>query len=243
MIQPKGYLKLWRELMIKPIWLNSTPEQKTILITLLAMANFKEKQWEWEGKKFTVKPGQFITSANSIIENCGVGVTRQNVRTALARFEKLEFLTMQSTKTGMLITIENWALYQGDDCTANQDTNQDLTNTQPTANQQLTTREECKESKKDKKDIYTQEFEQFYSIYPRPQAKQDTYKNWSKRIKEHSIDYIMQCTEHYLDYYNTLPDNKKEFAYASNNFLGQKAYYKDYERPVLRKIVNNDWRL
>ena len=144
MIQPIGYLKLWREIATKPIWLNSTPEQKTILITLLMMANWKGKQWEWQGNKFNAEPGQFVTSAKSIIENCGLGITRQNVRTALKRFEKLDFLTYTSTKTGVLITIANWGVYQCDEEKPNQDTNQHLTNTQPTPNQDLTTIEEGK---------------------------------------------------------------------------------------------------
>ena len=39
-----GWIRVHRELLDKPIWLNSTPEQKTILITLLLMANFKENE-------------------------------------------------------------------------------------------------------------------------------------------------------------------------------------------------------
>lgn len=152
-IQPVGYLKLWRELLTKPIWLNSTPEQKSILIALLSMANFNPKQWEWKGEKFEVKPGQFVTSIQSIVDCCGKGVTPQNVRTALKRFEKLEFLTNESTKTGRLITIENWALYQSDE--KNQQSNQqspnkELTKTQQRANKELTPREEGNKDKKDK---------------------------------------------------------------------------------------------
>jgi hypothetical protein len=86
-----GYIKIWRELFIKPIWINSTPEQKTILITLLSMANFQENEWEWKGEKYKCKPGQFVTSLESITKACGKGVTIQNVKTAIKRFEKLIF--------------------------------------------------------------------------------------------------------------------------------------------------------
>jgi hypothetical protein len=152
MVKPIGYFKLWRELLTKPIWLNSTPEQKTILITLLSMANFDAREWEWKGEKYKVERGQFITSASSIIENCGQGITRQNVRTALKRFEKLEFLTYESTKKGMLITIVNWGLYQGNCDEPNQEPNQGVTKTQPRGNQRVTTKEEIKKDKKDKND-------------------------------------------------------------------------------------------
>lgn len=112
MIQPTGYLKLHRELYHKPIWKQSTPEQKVVLMTLLAMAWFKPNEWEWKGKKFKTVPGQFITSLDSIVIDCGKGISIQNVRSSLKRFEKLEFLTNESTKTGRLITIANWSVYQ-----------------------------------------------------------------------------------------------------------------------------------
>lgn len=153
MIQPVGYLKLWREMATKPIWLKSTPEQKTILITLMMMVNFKPNKWEWKGEQFEVKAGQVITSLESIVENCGKGITTQNVRTALNRFEKLGFLTNESTKTGRLITVENWEVYQCDEESQQsyqQTANKDLTNSQQRLNKQLTPIEERKEGDKEK---------------------------------------------------------------------------------------------
>jgi len=148
MIRPTGYFKIWRSLYSKPIWLNSTLEQQVILLTLMAMANFGPKQWEWEGKQFDVKPGQFITSLNSIKENSGNNVSIQNIRTALKRFEKLDFLTNQSTKTGRLLTLANWGEYQRETSEANIAPNKDLTKTSQRPNKDLTTREEGKEGKK-----------------------------------------------------------------------------------------------
>ena len=108
----KGWISLHRQLLDKPIWKKSTPEQKAILITLLLMANHEETEWEWNGEKFKVKPGQMVTSLDSITREAGKGITVQNVRTALKKFERYEFLTNKSTKTGRLITIVNWELYQ-----------------------------------------------------------------------------------------------------------------------------------
>ena len=129
-----GWLRLHRELINKPIWLNSTPEQKTILITLLSMANFKDNEWEWNGNKFNVSKGQLVTSLDGIVKHCGIGVTIQNVRTALKRFEKLGFLTNESTKSGRLITIVNWSVYQTDSIESNKESNSCLTNDQQTLN-------------------------------------------------------------------------------------------------------------
>lgn len=134
-----GWVKLHRDLLDKPIWTCSTIEQKVILITILLMANHKEKEWEWKGEKFICKAGQFVTSASSIAKNAGIGISRQNIRTALARFEKYEFLTIESTNKNSLITICNWESYQSEPDVDNQQTNQRLTSNQPTPNQRLTT--------------------------------------------------------------------------------------------------------
>ncbi|MFD2133311.1 Replication protein O [Pseudogracilibacillus auburnensis] len=108
----QGWIKLHRELINKPIWTESSPEQKAILITLLLMANHDEKQWEWKGKKYVAKPGQFVTSLNSIVKMAGIGISIRNVRTALHRFEKYGFLTNESTNRNRLITIVNWGVFQ-----------------------------------------------------------------------------------------------------------------------------------
>ncbi|WP_222705389.1 hypothetical protein [Bacillus testis] len=124
--------------MDKPIWFESTPEQKTIFITLLMMANHQGKEWEWQGEKYTADPGQFITSLDSIVKNCGKGITIQNVRTALKRFEKYGFLTNQSTNKSRLITIVNWGIYQSLDAEANKQPTKQLTSNQQAINKELT---------------------------------------------------------------------------------------------------------
>ncbi len=83
-----GWIKLHRCLLDKPIWSCSSTEQRVILITILMLANHTEKQWEWKGKKFICRAGQFITSSTKLASIAGV--TRQNVRTALKRFRDYE---------------------------------------------------------------------------------------------------------------------------------------------------------
>lgn len=146
----EGWIKLYRCLLEKAIWTSSTPEQKVILITLLTMANHEEKEWEWQGKQFKADPGQFVTSLNSIVEKCGKGITTQNVRSALAKFKKYDFLTYQSTKTGRLITIVNWGLYQDKNISTNKATNKEVTKSQQSTNKEVTTNKNDKNDKNDK---------------------------------------------------------------------------------------------
>ena len=155
-----GWIKLYRELGDKPIWLESTSDQRSVLIALLMMVNYEPNKWEWQGKQYECMPGQVITSLPKIAERSGKGVSIQNVRTALKRFEKLGFLTDESTNKNRLITIVNWVIYQGSDDEPNRQTNKQLTGNQQAANRQLTAIKNIrtKEGKnKELKDIVEQE--------------------------------------------------------------------------------------
>lgn len=147
-----NWIKIYRSLLSDPLWQLSTPEQKSILITVLLMANYTPTQWEWKGEKFECQPGQFITSLERIAAACGKGIKTQNVRTALARFEKLKFLTNESTKTGRLITICKWESYQVVFEEPNKEPNKDLTKTSQRPNKDLTTNKNNKEEKNINKD-------------------------------------------------------------------------------------------
>ena len=135
----QGWIKLHRELIDKAIWKTSTPEQKIILITLLLMANHEENEWEWNGERYKVQPGQMITSLKSIAEACGDGVTIRNVRTSINRFEKYGFLTNQSTNKNRLITIVNYTKYQGNEYQPDKATDKQLTSNRQATDKQLTT--------------------------------------------------------------------------------------------------------
>ena len=133
-----GWIKLHRRLKEKPIWTASNCLQKALLVTLLLLANHKENEWEWRGKPFRAKPGQFVTSVPKLMEEIGKEATEQKVRTALERFKKYEFITDESTKTGRLITIVNWGQYQSSEEVDNGRLNGRITDEQRTDNGQVT---------------------------------------------------------------------------------------------------------
>lgn len=209
-----GWVKLHRALMEKAIWLESTPEQKTILITLLMMANHEGREWEWQGKQFKAKPGQFVTSLPSLVQKCGKGITVQNVRTALKRFEKYEFLTDQSTGTGRLITIVNWGFYQGVEQETNIPSNSHLTDDQQTPNRHLTSNKNDKNDKNDKK---------LNNDYNNAISKEDDVFNFyqnnfgviSSRTSEEILYWIGDMNEELvLEALKRTNDQKKQWNYA-----------------------------
>ena len=223
MIKPIGHFRVWRELYTKPIWLNSTLEQQVILMTLMAMANWKENQWEWEGSKYDLKPGQFITSTKSIIENSGNNVTTQNVRTALKRFEKLEFLTNQSTKRGRLITLVNWQDYQYIEEKGNRATSRHLTESQPTPNRELTTIEEGnKERRKESNNKHTEIFNHWITknIIQHSKITENMEKAMDKALKNYSLEVIKESISVYAEAYHS--DYFYQYKHSLEDFLKQK---------------------
>lgn len=180
------WVKLYRNLLEKPIWKQSTPEQKTILITLIMMVNYTASEWEWEGKIFACEPGQIVTSLESITQKSGKGISIQNVRTALKRFEKLGFLTDESTKSGRLITVENWGKYQGVDVEPNKEPNRSLTKSQQTANKGLTPKKERKKGKKGRKE------EIYKSVPPELHGVIDDFLEMRKQIKSPATERALE---------------------------------------------------
>lgn len=108
----QGWIKLYRCLLDDPVWQCGTAEQKVILVTLLLMANHAERKWQWQGRPFVCKPGQMITSLKSIQQKCGKKISIRKIQLALIRFERMGFLSKQTSKTNTLLTICNWAVYQ-----------------------------------------------------------------------------------------------------------------------------------
>jgi len=244
MVNRIGYFKTWRELFTKPIWLNSSPEHCKILFTLLAMANFNSKEWIWKGEKFVADKGQFITSLDSIKENCGKGIEIQNIRSAIKKFEKLGFLTNESTKTGRLITIVNWDTYQQTENITNIDSNKEPTKSQQRTNKELTPREEGKKVKKVISNTYTDDFEEFYRIYPNPFNKEQTFKNYKNLLKTETKDTILKAADNYIKYLKDNNKDDKQYYTRSTNFIGNKQEYKgyiDYEPTVVEVI--NPWKV
>lgn len=206
-----GFVQLHRELMEKPIWTGSTAEQKVVLITLLMMANFKEKQWEWEGKKFQANPGQFVTSLDKIVEKCGKGITVQNVRSALLRFEKLEFLTNESTKTGRLITIVNWHLYQSKKET--QQSNQQRPNKEPTP---------IEKGNKENKEKHIADIEEIRKVLPKEMTK--VFKSRQKlidAIKSHGKEKLIEC----INNYDKSVQDKRKAGFKDLQYMNESTFW------------------
>lgn len=180
-----GWIKLHRCLLDKAVWqLNDA--QRIVFFTILLLANHEGKQWLWMGKQFNADPGQFVTSLPRLAKTARVSV--QSVRTALDNLKKLDFLTYQSTDTGRLITVNNWALYQRKE---NKSTDQPTGEQQPANSLPTPTKNDNNGKEKS-----IDRFEEFWSENPNKISKQDCIKLWVK-IKPEERDAVIDGIKRY----------------------------------------------
>ena len=132
----EGYIKLFRSLLDWEWY--SDINTRLVFIHLLLNANWEESGF----KGIDIPKGGLVIGRKQLAES--VGISEQSVRTALEHLKSTNEITIKSTNKFSVITIVNWEKYQ---CVREELTNEstnNLTNNQPTTNQQLTTEEEYK---------------------------------------------------------------------------------------------------
>ena len=107
-----NWIKLYRKMIDDPIFVNSTGPQVKVLMTVMFLAAWTPKKWDVLGHEFTIQPGEVFISAYELARRAGDDVSRDVVRKALVRFEKMGFWTLKRTRRGVLIRLVNWRKYQ-----------------------------------------------------------------------------------------------------------------------------------
>lgn len=188
-----GWLKLHRKLLDSNMYKSLNSKQRDVLFSCLMLTNHAENEWEFNKQIFKCKPGQFVTSLDSIAKNCGSDVKVQSVRTALLKLEKWGFLTNESTKTGRLITICKWDTYQQEEKQANKATNRKPTKSQQRANKDLTTNKNVKNdnNEKNEKELIYRAFAHL-SI-----SKEENQKLIELGYRQNEIDNIYDSIENF----------------------------------------------
>lgn len=130
-----GFIKLHRGL-LEWGWYKDANTMR-VFMDILLNANYHDGEYMGH----PIKAGQCVIGRKALSER--LGISEQSVRTALSHLKSTGEITIKTTNKFSVATVENWAKYQiGESETnqqINQQTNQQLTNNQPTTNQQLTT--------------------------------------------------------------------------------------------------------
>ena len=135
-----GYIKLHRQL-LEWEWYKDMNTFK-VFIHLLLIANIKDTKYMGQ----VIKRGSKIIKESVLGEE--LGLTRQEVRTAIGKLIGSGEIIKKSTNKFTVISIANYEVYQGCKSEEQPTINQQSTNEQPTTNQQSTSiEEELKELK------------------------------------------------------------------------------------------------
>ena len=110
-----GWIKLNKKI-LKWGWYSDVNVKITFL-HLLLVANYEEG--EYLGQK--IKRGQAVIGLG--VTSKKIGISIQNLRTALEKLEKSGEITRKSTNKFTLVTIENYNKYQGSETVSNNSTN------------------------------------------------------------------------------------------------------------------------
>lgn len=213
-----GYIKLHRKI-TEWEWYSDANTFR-VFIHLLLNANYSHNKWQG----IPLNPGQRITSSDRIAED--LKLSRQNVRTAINHLKSTGEITVQSTNKFLLVTIENWASYQGSVEESTSNPTSKLTNDQPATNQQLTTNKKDKKEKKNKNEEYSSDFEIFWNHYPRKEEKTAAFKCWLARTKEgHFFEELVNAAKNYS---TTVAGSEKRFIKLAKTFIGPNKPFLDY---------------
>lgn len=143
----EGFAKIQRQI-IKWEWYQDSLVSR-VFFHLMLLANHSGKNW----KGIPIKRGQLITSRDQLSKE--LGLTVQRIRTALNKLKSTHEITIETTNTYHLITLNRYTVYNKTKEESNQDINQDanfpLTNEHPTDNQRITTTKNVKKEKNEKK--------------------------------------------------------------------------------------------
>jgi hypothetical protein len=135
----RGYVKLWRVSVDKPIFQNAGLWQ---FATWCLMKATHKKITQLVGfQEVELEPGQFVFGRDAAASQ--LSSTPQKIRTCVKSLVNIGFLTIKSTNKYSIITIVNWDTYQPDEIISTSKP----TSSQPTNNQQITTNKNNKNNK------------------------------------------------------------------------------------------------
>ena len=132
----EGWIRLYRQLLRSETWRALNNDQRVLLVTCLLKATHAPHQIEFGGKVLTLDPGQFVTSRETLMNECNL--TARKTRTALKKLAKWQFLANETTNHGSTITVVNWANYQSSGTEGGQPGDQRPTSERPTDGQPAT---------------------------------------------------------------------------------------------------------
>ena len=135
-----GWIKLHRKLLENPIVMKDA-DHLAVWVYLLLNATSREYETVFGGKPYVLKPGQLITGRKKIEKE--TLINEHKVNRILKLFKHAQLIEQQTKRYGSVISIVKWHDYQSGE--------QQVSNKRATSEQQVSTIQEYKNIKNEKK--------------------------------------------------------------------------------------------
>lgn len=195
-----GWIKLHRKMLDNPVVMKDA-DHLAVWTYLLLNATHEDYPTLFGGKKITLKPGQLITGRQKIARE--MKLNEHKVDRILKAFKSEQQIEQQSERYGRLITIVSWDEYQQSE----QQTEQQVSNERATSEQRVSTIQEDKEHKNNKKNNNIRAYGEFQNVM----LTDDEYtklvekfpRDYQERIENLST-YLKSKGRRYKDHYATI---------------------------------------
>lgn len=106
----EGWIKLYRQLAEKQIWLEQPFSKGQAWVDILLMVNHKPGEAVVGNTTIAVQPGQRVTSIKQLSDRWGW--SRKKTKSFLTLLERAGMLAHKSTTKYTVLTVKNWSNFQ-----------------------------------------------------------------------------------------------------------------------------------
>lgn len=208
--------------------------------------NHSDKKVEIEGELIECSRGQSLNSMQTWADVFGKGWTRQKVRTFFKLLEKDQKVNQQGLRKTTKLSVCNYDSYQSNQPRDNQQTNQEITNRQPTDNQEITTNNNVNNNNNEIKEPLDVKFDPKKYVDSIDWIDKDLWIEWidnKRRVKASVTERALKANVKKLEGFGkdksnaiielALEKNWKDFYVESNDLFGN-ANKHELEGQVIR---------
>lgn len=194
-----GWVKMHRKIRDTQIWDDKEPfDRRSAWMDLVMMVNHEDKDIIFNGKPFTVKRGQRITSIRGLAERWHWSVNR--TKRYLSLLEQLEMIHTDRNTHRTLLTLINYGVYQGEGFTdehTNEHTDEhtdeytdEYTDGLQTRNKRMN-KKMNKNEKNEKKSIYGE----YAHVKLTDQEREKLINDYGQQMADDSIQFLDEYIE------------------------------------------------
>ena len=206
-----GWIKLHRKIQDNPIW--DKPEQLRAWIDLLLMATHKERTKFINGEEVILEQGEVDASFRYLSKRWNWSIGK--VQRFLNLLKKCSMIEVKTDTGQNLVSICNYATYQ-----IEENKNDTQVGTAPIRN-----RYENKNVKKERSNIYVQEFEKLWQLVPKKVNKKKSYQKYLLVVKKENHETIYKAFKNQV--LNNWKETDAQFTPALNVWLNGERWNDD----------------